>query len=156
MGRPQVVRNARQRVKGGQIRCEDRGRVPNGSIRGRANGLHGVGANVHRAGAIRLPFTLPAPTWEPILEAIRPRPEPRHDKGKIHVDGLKLKWRVWRCREPRLDIETEGAICDAKVDDAIRDMDLSQFHPGSSMKENPRVTLSSPRGVFKGLGTSRE
>lgn len=55
--------------------------------------------------------------------------------GKITVEGQRLKRRVPRCKDAHPDIETAGAISDADVDDAIREMDLSHFHPDVAIQE---------------------
>ena len=76
-------------------------------------------------------------------------------RGKIGVEGRKLEGRVSRRRDVRLDMETAGAINDTDVDDTIREMDLSQFHPKAAMQERLRHILWTRRGVFKGLGHIR-
>ena len=44
-------------------------------------------------------------------------------RGTIGVEGRKLKGRVSRRRDVRLDMETAGAINNTDVDDTIREMD---------------------------------
>ena len=74
---------------------------------------------------------------------------------KIGVEGRTLKGRVSRRRDVRLDMETAGAINDKDVDDTIREMDLSHFHPKAAMQERLRHILWTRRGGFKGLGHIR-
>lgn len=76
-------------------------------------------------------------------------------KGMISVDLQRLKVRVSRFRDARLDTETTGSISDADVDDAIRDIDLSRFHLDVSMQTKFRTIPWRHSEILKGLATSR-
>lgn len=61
------------------------------------------------------------------------------------VEGQRLRGRVSRSRDFRLDMGTVGAIIDVDVDGAIREMDLSHYQAEFSMQE--RLRKSYGRGA---------
>ena len=84
-----------------------------------------------------------------------------------HKHGLVLDLRrrhgqIWngRCIRGKVShkdpsdarVEIEGAIRDADVDDAIREMDFSQFSPSRDVQEKLLSILWTRRAVLKGLG----
>ena len=76
-------------------------------------------------------------------------------RGEIKVQGRTVKGRVSHYDRTRFELEMAGAIRDADVDDAITDMDLSQFHNDVKMRARLRAVLWDYREVFKGLGHIR-
>ena len=73
-------------------------------------------------------------------------------RGKLWVDGRRIRGKVTRSPINNAALELMAAITDADVDDAILDMDLSQFHPEREVQEKLRKILWNRRTFFKGLG----
>lgn len=68
------------------------------------------------------------------------------------ASGRRIRGKVRREDEETSKLELAAAVLDAEVDDAIRNMDLSDFHHTRRMQEQLRAVLWRSRAVFKGVG----
>ena len=72
--------------------------------------------------------------------------------GNIWFEGGCVQGKAAKKATNAAETEQMAAISDAEVGDALRDMDLSQFHGERHVQGRLRNVLWRRRAVFKGLG----
>ena len=74
------------------------------------------------------------------------------DNAKLWVYGRRIRGRVRREDGNGTELELVAAIRNADIDDAINDIDFTNFRPDENMQEQLRTVLWRQREVLKGIG----